>query len=123
MTAIFDIDFRNVPVVPVPCSRETLGSDIRPVLAAFAGEYHDVLFGSGLFDLRASEVPDVPKGGRPGLRETRQLIASNNSQLLLIFGGKAPSLRYESAYPRFHCLCRLHHLAVLRRASGLPPAT
>jgi hypothetical protein len=75
MTTIFDIDFRNVPAVPMPCSREALGSDIRPVLAAFAGRYHDALFGSGLFDLRASEVPDVPKGSRPGVRETRQLTA------------------------------------------------
>jgi hypothetical protein len=36
MTTIFDIDFRNVPIVPKPRSRETLGSDIRSVLAALA---------------------------------------------------------------------------------------
>lgn len=56
MTTIFDIDFRIVPMGPKPWSRETLGSDIRSVLAAFAEKYHDALFGSGLFDLRASKV-------------------------------------------------------------------
>lgn len=69
MTTIFDIDFRNVPIVPKPRSRETLGSDIRSVLATLAEKYHDALFGSGLFDLRASKLRGSRKGGRSGFKE------------------------------------------------------